>query len=102
MPSGALVKKWNAVSLLKLELVRKANGGLDTIIYERTGVPPFFPLIVHTVIEKAQRRVARLFFKKPDPYNIYATWYRENRNFAEHLIFGWPKHTIGRYSSLLG
>jgi asparagine synthase (glutamine-hydrolysing) len=72
-----------ATSELKFEVVRKLNGGIEKIPYERSNLNPKMPLIFHTIgmlIEYLKRRFGHT------KGNVYAQWIRENAYLRELVI----------------
>jgi len=70
----------HATSELKFEMVRKLNGGIEKIPYERSKLSPKMPLIFHTIgmlIEYLRRKFG------PTRGNVYARWIRENAYLRE-------------------
>ena len=69
-----------ATSELKFEIVRRLDGGIEKIPYERSKLSPKMPLVFHTMgmlIEYLKRRFG------PAKGNTYAQWIRENAYLRE-------------------
>ena len=73
-----------AVSELKLDLIRGVDSGLESIPYERTGVSPRRPLWLHTLSEQYKSIKQRFDGSSP----MYAKWYREN-DALRRVVDGW-------------
>ena len=65
----------HATSELKFEVVRKLDGGIEKIPYERSKLSPKMPLIFHT-IGMLIEYLKRIFGHTKG--NVYAQWIREN------------------------
>ena len=73
----------HATSELKFEVVRKLDGGIEKIPYERSKLSPKMPLIFHT-IGMLIEYLKRIFGHTKG--NVYAQWIRENAYLRELVI----------------
>lgn len=91
------------VSKLKLALIREFDRGLQCVPYERTGLPPAYPLALHTynLVLGELRSLCNDFIqsltgsKRTRLNPLYARWYRENDNVRE-VLDGYYEDAMGR------